>query len=61
MKLFLLTAGGSPLKKQMLDDRKFAKMHLNLQRLLQASMFVLYGFLWLITAYHVVLLEEVQK
>ncbi|ONK74422.1 uncharacterized protein A4U43_C03F6050 [Asparagus officinalis] len=30
-----LDRGGSALKKQMLDDRKFAKMHLNLQRLLQ--------------------------
>lgn len=30
-----LDRGGSMLKKQMLDDRKFPKMHLNLQRLLQ--------------------------
>ncbi|KAJ8484478.1 hypothetical protein OPV22_016963 [Ensete ventricosum] len=30
-----LDKGGSTLKKQMLDDRKFPKMHLNLQRLLQ--------------------------
>ncbi|KAF6147347.1 hypothetical protein GIB67_003245 [Kingdonia uniflora] len=28
-------AGGFALKKQMLDDRRFPKMHLNLQRLLQ--------------------------
>lgn len=31
-----LDAGGSLLKKQMLDDRRFPKMHLDLQRLLQA-------------------------
>lgn len=30
-----LDKGGSTLKKQMLDDRRFPKMHLNLQRLLQ--------------------------
>ncbi|KAJ0980762.1 hypothetical protein J5N97_009017 [Dioscorea zingiberensis] len=30
-----LDKGGSVLKKQMLDDRRFPKMHLNLQRLLQ--------------------------
>ncbi|XP_073009404.1 uncharacterized protein [Typha latifolia] len=30
-----LDKGGSLLKKQMLDDRRFPKMHLNLQRLLQ--------------------------
>lgn len=30
-----LDRGGSLLKKQMLDDRRFPKMHLNLQRLLQ--------------------------
>ncbi|KAL6012714.1 hypothetical protein ACLOJK_003203 [Asimina triloba] len=29
-------AGGFAVKKQMLDDRRFPKMHLNLQRLLQA-------------------------
>ncbi|XP_058110668.1 uncharacterized protein LOC131253617 [Magnolia sinica] len=28
-------AGSFALKKQMLDDRRFSKMHLNLQRLLQ--------------------------
>lgn len=32
---FELDKGGSMLKKQMLDDRRFPKMHLNLQRLLQ--------------------------
>nr|GMD08794.1 Zinc transport protein like [Ipomoea batatas] len=31
-----LDRGGSALKKQMLDDRRFPKMHLDLQRLLQA-------------------------
>ncbi|KAG6526789.1 hypothetical protein ZIOFF_016790 [Zingiber officinale] len=30
-----LDKGGSALKKQMLDDRRFPKMHLNIQRLLQ--------------------------
>nr|CAD1834600.1 unnamed protein product [Ananas comosus var. bracteatus] len=30
-----LDKGGSLIKKQMLDDRRFPKMHLNLQRLLQ--------------------------
>ncbi|XP_039140666.1 uncharacterized protein LOC120277883 [Dioscorea cayenensis subsp. rotundata] len=30
-----LDRGGSTVKKQMLDDRRFPKMHLNLQRLLQ--------------------------
>ncbi|GAB4853363.1 hypothetical protein Ancab_017540 [Ancistrocladus abbreviatus] len=30
-----LDRGGSTLKKQMLDDRKFPKLHINLQRLLQ--------------------------
>ncbi|THU46850.1 hypothetical protein C4D60_Mb09t09240 [Musa balbisiana] len=30
-----LDKGGSTLKKQMLDDRRFPKLHLNLQRLLQ--------------------------
>lgn len=30
-----LIPGGSALKKQMLDDRRFPKMHLDLQRLLQ--------------------------
>ena len=34
--LFLwYTAGGFALKKQMLDDRRFPNMHLNLQRILQ--------------------------
>lgn len=33
--IFLLLAGGFALKKQMLDDRRFPKMHLDLQRLLQ--------------------------
>ena len=32
---FPLIAGGFALKKQMLDDRRFPKLHLNLQRLLQ--------------------------
>ncbi|KAM7482368.1 hypothetical protein LguiB_006951 [Lonicera macranthoides] len=32
---FELDKGGSALKKQMLDDRRFPKMHLDLQRLLQ--------------------------
>ncbi|KAK6916228.1 Mg2+ transporter protein, CorA-like/Zinc transport protein ZntB [Dillenia turbinata] len=31
--------GGFALKKQLLEDRRFPKMHLNLQRLLQASLF----------------------
>lgn len=30
-----LAAGGFALKKQLLDDRRFPKMHLDLQRLLQ--------------------------
>lgn len=33
--IYHLTTGGFALKKQMLDDRRFPKMHLDLQRLLQ--------------------------
>ena len=34
-RLLLWTIGGFAMKKQMLDDRRFPKLHLNLQRLLQ--------------------------
>lgn len=33
--LFLFDSGSFALKKEMLDERRFPKMHLNLQRLLQ--------------------------
>jgi hypothetical protein len=32
---FCFIVGGYALKKQMLDDRRFPKLHINLQRLLQ--------------------------
>lgn len=34
-----LIAGGFDLKKEMLDERRFPKMHLDLQRLLQVLLF----------------------
>ncbi|CAN6482288.1 unnamed protein product [Victoria cruziana] len=39
-----LDKGSSALKKQMLDDRRFPKMHLNLQRLLQV--FIRFARFW---------------
>lgn len=36
-----IPVGGSLLKKQMLDDRRFPKMHLDLQRLLQVFLLIL--------------------
>lgn len=36
-----LAAGGFALKKQLLDDRRFPKMHLDLQRLLQVLLLFL--------------------
>lgn len=32
--------GGFAMKKQMLDDRRFPKLHLNLQRLLQVELYI---------------------
>lgn len=36
---FSLATGGFALKKEMLNSRRFPKMHLNLQRLLQVHYF----------------------
>ena len=39
---YKMLLGGFALKKQMLDDRRFPKMHLNLQRLLQVILDALF-------------------